>query len=170
MLPVFIWQTPPAWLMPSEVQEWMTVMSSTWRATFSNQSDTHRPLWPCCFQARLDSMSGASLSPMARTGGLKLGGSFWPCILLRSGLGSKVSRWLGPPSMKQKMTLLALPRRLGILVIAALIGAGAALSPASFIMAVSATAPKPAPARPRNSRREVGMSYRWQGMAVRGRL
>ena len=41
-----------------------------------------------------------------------VGGTFilmgWPCSLARRGLGSKVSTWDGPPSMKRKMTCLAL--------------------------------------------------------------
>ena len=43
--------------------------------------------------------------------GLKLGGSGWPARRLSSGFGSNVSRWLGPPSMNRKMTLLAVAGR-----------------------------------------------------------
>ena len=44
--------------------------------------------------------------------GLKLGGNGWPASRFTSGLGSKVSIWLGPPSMNRKITLLALAGRL----------------------------------------------------------
>src|ERR687895_2828897 len=48
--PVFIWHTPPEWLMPSATQERTTAMSSTTPAVCGSQSDTQSPLCPCCFQ------------------------------------------------------------------------------------------------------------------------
>src|SRR5947209_4334671 len=53
-------------------------------------------------------MIGGFFSPIARITGLNDDGSGFPARLSSSGLGSKVSTWLGPPSMKRKMTLLAL--------------------------------------------------------------
>ena len=44
---------------------------------------------------------------MAVITGLKLGGSGFPASSFSFGLGSKVSRALGPPSMNRKMTLFA---------------------------------------------------------------
>ena len=40
-------------------------------------------------------------------------GRVWPSSLFSSGLGSNVSRWLGPPAMNRKMTDLALAGRCG---------------------------------------------------------
>src|SRR6478735_12307958 len=75
--PVFIMQTPPAWLMPSETQERMTARSSACSATFSNQLEIQRPLSPRCSHFRLHSRSGDFVSPIAVIGGLKLAGSGW---------------------------------------------------------------------------------------------
>src|SRR3954464_8379696 len=63
--PVFIWHTPPEWLIPSATHERMTAMSSAHRAAGGSQSDTHIPLLPCCFQVRLHASSGERLSPIA---------------------------------------------------------------------------------------------------------
>src|SRR3954462_4385935 len=63
--PVFIWQTPAEWLMPSAQHERMTARSSTWRDRCGSQSETHVPLSPCCFHVRLDASSGAPASPIA---------------------------------------------------------------------------------------------------------
>ena len=49
--------------------------------------------------------------PWAVITGLKLGGNGWPASRFSSGLGSKVSRWLGPPSMNRKITLRAVAGR-----------------------------------------------------------
>ena len=73
-----------------------------------SQSLTHRPPSPCCAHFRLLAMSGGFFSPIAVITGLNDAGSGWPASLSSSGLGSNVSMWLGPPSMKRKMTLLAL--------------------------------------------------------------
>src|SRR5881394_3479171 len=70
--PVFIWQTPPEWLIPSAMQERMTARSSTMPAVWGNQSDTQMPLLPCYFQVRLDASSGEPDSPIAVMTGPKL--------------------------------------------------------------------------------------------------
>src|SRR5688500_10037904 len=105
--PVFIWHTPPEWLMPSETHERMTAMSSAISAWCGIQSLIHRPLLPCCFQVRWSGNIGALYSPIAVITGLKLSGSGFPAYLRMAGLGSNRSMWLGPPSMNRKMTLLA---------------------------------------------------------------
>ena len=56
--PVFIWQTPPAWLMPLPQSERMTEMSSAHSAMCGSQSEIQRPPWPCCFHLRLEASSG----------------------------------------------------------------------------------------------------------------
>ena len=43
--------------MPSVQQERTTVMSSTCCAMFGYQSETHRPLCPCCLKVRFDGIS-----------------------------------------------------------------------------------------------------------------
>ncbi len=52
---------------------------------------------------------------MAVIGRVKLDGSGSPSSLFKSGLGSNKSMWLGPPSRKHQMTLLAVGWKCGIL-------------------------------------------------------
>ena len=104
---MFIWQTPPTWFNPLDQHERITARSSTQVAMCGSQSETQIPLWPCCFHFRCEARSGERPSPMGVITGLKLGGNGWPASRFSSGLGSNVSRWLGPPSMNRKMTLLA---------------------------------------------------------------
>ena len=99
-------------------------------------------------------MIGDLDSPIARIGGLKLAGSCWPLSSLMSGLGSKVSRWLGPPSMKRKMTFFARPAR-PVSAALARVSPPEAASKGDCESAASATAPKPQPAVRRKSRREA---------------
>ncbi len=105
--PVFIWQTPPAWLIPSATQDRITARSSAQRAMCGSQSETQIPARPWRAQVRREARRGAPYSPIAVTTRPKLGGSGCPARRLSSGLGSKRSMWLGPPSMKRKMTLRA---------------------------------------------------------------
>src|SRR5438477_2386243 len=102
--PVFIWQTPAEWLMPSAQQERMTAKSSAQVAISGSQSETHIPLWPCCFHLRLEANSGESNSPIGTMTRPMLDGMRWPASSLSFGLGSNRSMWLGPPSMNRKMT------------------------------------------------------------------
>ena len=64
MDPVFIWQTPAEWLIPSATQERITHRSSASSAVCGSQSLTHSPLWPCCFHLRCDARSGDLNSPI----------------------------------------------------------------------------------------------------------
>src|SRR5262245_46859009 len=52
LVQVFIWHTPPEWLMPFVQHELMTAMSSRHSAMLGTHSDAHSPLWPCCFHVR----------------------------------------------------------------------------------------------------------------------
>ena len=92
--------------------------------------------------------------------GLKLGGSGWPASRFSSGLGSKMSMWLGPPSMNRKITLLALAgRRHGA--VATTDEGDVASDPAADSRAsksVRARAPNPAPAPRSQSRRVSGVT------------
>ncbi len=88
----------------------MTAMSSTHCAVCGSQSETHRPLLPWRWKVRFDASSGAPYSPIAVMTSPKLAGSGFPARRVSSGLGSKRSIALGPPSMKRKMTLLAVAR------------------------------------------------------------
>ena len=65
---------------------------------------------PRCRSGRASGTSGACRAAWRRSGSnwyLASPNSFgrgWPSSLFSSGLGSKVSRWLGPPAMNRKMT------------------------------------------------------------------
>src|SRR5262245_65234176 len=63
--PVFIWQMPDEWLMPSAQQERITARSSAHSAMCGTHSDIHRPLWPCCFHVRGAASNGERNSPIA---------------------------------------------------------------------------------------------------------
>ena len=84
---MFIWQTPPEWLMPSAQQERMTARSSAHSAMCGSQSETQRPLWPCCFQVRFDARIGESNSPIAVMTRPKLGGDRLAGELVEQRLG-----------------------------------------------------------------------------------
>ena len=73
------------------------------------------PALPCCFQTLGQPKSGDLLSPMEVMTLPKLSGRGLPASLLSKGLGSNKSIWLGPPSMKRKITDLALAKCWGIL-------------------------------------------------------
>ena len=63
---------------------------------------------------RFEASSGVSaVRPIAVTGRLNDGGSGWPSSFVSSGLGSNRSMWLGPPSRKHQMTLLAVALKCG---------------------------------------------------------
>ena len=59
------------------------------------------PLWPHLRNVRLVASSGFAATCRRVATGPKLAGSGWPARRWRSGLGSKVSRWLGPPCMNR---------------------------------------------------------------------
>src|SRR5262249_47491335 len=108
MDPVFIWQMPAEWLMPSPQHERITARSSAQVAVCGSQSLTHSPPLPCCCHFRLHANSGEPNSPIAVMILPTDGGSGLPAISLTLGLGSNVSMWLGPPSMNRKMHAFAL--------------------------------------------------------------
>ena len=68
------------------------------------QSDTHKPLCPCCAHFRLVGMIVLPTVPMDVIGRPNDSGIGLPASLSSAGLGSNRSRWLGPPSMNSKMT------------------------------------------------------------------
>ena len=157
--PVFIWHTPPTWFKPLDQHDWITASPSAHVAMFGSQSDTQMPLWPCCCHFRRDGKSGARPSPIGVITGLKLGGRGLPARRFSSGLGSKVSMWLGPPSMNRKITLRAVAgRRQGARAApeGPLLRGPAARSRAS--KSSSASPPNPAPACSSHSRRFDGSS------------
>src|ERR1041384_6524011 len=151
MEPVFIWQMPEEWLMPSAQQERITVRSSTHSERWGSQSETQMPLCPYCFQERLQGREGGPNSPIERTSLAKLSGIGFPAHSLSFGLGSNRSKWLGPPSMKRKITLFARGGKCGALGSKAVAGlaAPAAKRGLSRRSHVRASAPKPAPPRNR---------------------
>src|SRR4029450_407875 len=78
-------------------------------------------------------------------------GRGWPSSWLRSGLGSNVSMWLGPPTMNRKITDLAFGAKFGGLAASGFtLPLARAVSPSSDPRAI---APKLCPARARMSRR-----------------
>ena len=88
MEPVFIWQTPAEWLMPSALQERITARSSEQDAMCGIQSENHWPDWPCCFHSRFEASRGDFDSPIAVMTDPKLSGRRCPASLLSSGFGS----------------------------------------------------------------------------------
>src|SRR5260221_9424351 len=89
--PVFIWHTPPEWLIPSAMHERITAISSTICAVCGNQSDTHSPLCPCRFHCRFEANNGDPDSPIAVITLPKLGGNGLPARSASRGLGSNKS-------------------------------------------------------------------------------
>ena len=105
---MFIWQTLPTWLSPSAWQARRTAKSSAHFAMCGSQSEKSRPLSPYLANLRLLARSVLPPVPIGVMTRPKLAGSGVPWRRVNSGLGSKRSTWLGPPSMKRKMTRLAL--------------------------------------------------------------
>src|SRR5579872_4484648 len=81
--------------------------SSTCSPTWRYQSDTSWPELPYRFQVRRQPNTGFSLTAIGVKTRFTVGGSGCPANLSTAGLWSKVSMWLGPPSMNKKMTFLA---------------------------------------------------------------
>ena len=65
------------------------------------------PLWPYCLNVRLEGISVLVAVPMAVIGRAERLRHWLAASLSSSGLGSKRSTWLGPPSMNSQMTDLA---------------------------------------------------------------
>src|SRR6185369_12257440 len=140
--------------MPSCQQDRITVMSSTCCAMFGYQSETQIPLWPCCFQVRLDGISVLPPVPMAVIGFPNEAGSGWPARRSSSGLGSNKSMWLGPPSMNTQITDLALGAKCGAFGARGSSGEPVVAALPSPSSDENAIAPSPLPALQRNSRRD----------------
>src|SRR5258708_25395424 len=95
--------------MRSVQQDGTTVMSSTCWAMLGYQSDTQIPLCPYCLNVRLEGiMPFLDVPGMAVNLGRIDSGRGCPCSSTSLGLGSKISMWLGPPSIKSQITDLAL--------------------------------------------------------------
>src|ERR1041385_4422724 len=78
------------------------------------QSENSVPLWPCGAKVRGLARTAASGLVKARRRSLVIeAGRGLPCHCWSAGLGSKRSIWLGPPSMKRKITFLALAGKCG---------------------------------------------------------
>ena len=160
--PVFIWQTPAEWLMPSATQDRMTAMSSSIFAVCGMSSEAHVPALPCCFQVLGHPKSGEPLSPIEVMTLPKLSGSFLPASLLSRGLGSNKSIWLGPPSMNRKMTDLALPKWWGILDERGLEMIASVAVDFAAKRELRARAPNPEPAWASHCLREEGESRKFE--------
>src|SRR6185369_5058406 len=126
-------------------------MSSTCSAMLGYQSDTQIPLWPCCFHARLDGMSVLPPVPIAVIGLPKDEGNGCPASFSNAGFGSNRSMWLGPPSINNQITDLALGAKCGAFGANGSVSDAALLSPSSE---ENASAPSPLPVFQRNSRRD----------------
>ena len=82
---------------------------------FGMKSENSVPLCPCGVKTRgLASTAALGLVKARRRSLVSSGGSGLPCHFCSSGLGSKRSIWLGPPSMNMKMTFLALGAKCGL--------------------------------------------------------
>src|SRR5205807_5474125 len=97
-------------------QERTTASRSACLARLGKRAEISSPDRPCLRKANGEAISLPSVAFMNWSGSpwaLKLGGRGWPLSLVSAGLGSKVSRWLGPPVMNRKITLLALAGKCG---------------------------------------------------------
>ena len=105
--PVFIWQTEPTWFSPSAQQDRTTARSST------TAGDVRQPVGHLDAAAAvlaegvLAGQQIVAAGAHRRQDRAETVGSFCPCSRVNSGFGSKVSRWLGPPSMNRKMIAFA---------------------------------------------------------------
>ena len=86
----------------------MTARSSTQPAGCGNRSETSMPLWPYFRNVRRVPSSLALLWTNWYFASPNSFGRACPSSWFKSGLGSNVSRWLGPPAMNRKMTARAL--------------------------------------------------------------
>ena len=85
-----------------------TAMSSMHSAVCGNRSETSTPARPYFLKVRLVPSSLASALTNWYFASPNSFGRGWPSSLFNSGLGSKVSTWLGPPAVNKKITALAL--------------------------------------------------------------
>src|SRR5262249_6671984 len=104
-----------AWIVLVHQQERRKQTSATHVARFGMRSETSKPHWPCFLNFRVLAISGVSPLVNWLTKVPSLLGSGLPCCLVTSGLGSKRSSGLGPPTMNMKMTRFALATKCGSL-------------------------------------------------------
>ena len=117
------------------------------------KSENSVPLCPCGVKTRgLASTAALGLVKARRRSLVSSGGSGLPCHFWSSGLGSKRSIWLGPPSMNMKMTFLALGAKCGLRGASGFCSTAAARPSRSSICA-SAMVPMPPAHSRKNSRR-----------------
>src|SRR5688572_13289264 len=112
------------------------------------------PLSPCCFHCRFDGRIVFPAVPIAVMILPKDSGMGCPARLSSAGFGSNRSIWLGPPSMKRKMTDFAVGLWCGCFAFNGLTVA-ACSTPSRFSNDARAIAPRPLPALARKSRRDV---------------
>src|SRR5439155_18227595 len=103
--PQFIRSNDGSWLGTSAYIERMTAMSSMHSPTCGKSSLTSMPDCPYFWNLNGDGKAAPVLRSVPRFGR----GSILPAYFSRSGLGLKVSTWLGPPLAKMWMTRFALP-------------------------------------------------------------
>ena len=133
------------------MQDRITARSSTCSATCGYQSETQRPLSPWRAHFRWDGISVLCAVPgMAVSGLPNDSGMGWPAYFSSAGLGSKVSMWLGPPSMKHQMTDLAVGLWWG-----SLEASGSRAAALSAPRAARAIDPRPPAAWERNALRDL---------------
>ena len=114
------------------------------------QAETPMPQCPCFLNSQGDDRIGVLPSVNWLAILPKLSGSFWPSYFFSRGLGSKVSIWLGAPTMNRKMTDFALAGKCGGFAASGLTRARRAVADQQVR---SAIAPKPWAASRRTLRR-----------------
>src|SRR5262249_31632456 len=138
------------------------LISSTHWATWGKRELTGIPLCPCCLNSHGELRTLPTLSNWV---GWTLALMGWPCSFSRRGLGSKVSTWEGPPSMKRKVAFLA--RGVGCWVLGTgdfgfwILVLGLKASASSARRVVRARAPKPLAQVRSISRRDMGSFWKW---------
>ena len=95
--PVKSWYCAAEWTTISAWHDLMTARSSARCARYGKRSETSSPLFPYRWNVRFVPSSRASGLMNWYLASPKEAGRFSPCSLLRSGFGSKLSIWLGPP-------------------------------------------------------------------------
>src|SRR5260221_13921544 len=92
----------------------MTASLSACFCRKGNASEIGKRDWPHSVKLMREPSNGAVVTSVNCAGIFpKLAGMVWPASLLRSGLGSKVSIWLGPPAIMRKITDFALAGKCG---------------------------------------------------------
>src|SRR6185295_5796508 len=150
------------WTTMSPWHERRIAMSSTHCARFGKRSDTSMPLRPYLLNVRFVPKSFAVGEMNWYFASPKSFGRDWPCSWFSSGFGSKVSRWLGPPDMKRKITDFAFGVSVASFGASGLIRPSSARSRCWWRIDASASEPKPQNASWMNSRRvRVGRESLW---------